>query len=242
VQGGHAYHVPGDGSGRASVVLGSTGSRANYRAATQSMRSICRGSGIAIQLGGRRQQRELAIRTRLRGGGIAGFGKWFQGQFPESIIKVQDGSSSQFDHVCFDMNGILHSACRHVCTNSRSPPSPPCSPPCPPCPTLTSPPKPHLPLSPMKMRPDSSRTTLFEKPSHITNGKLARNSRGLHYILRLRRRAHSVEHAVLRVYREIDFTLRTLKPGKSVVLAFDGPGPNAKLITQVPTFPCVARQ
>lgn len=42
-----------------------------------------------------------------------------------------------------------------------------------------------------------------------------------------------MEHAVLRVYREIDFTLRTLTPGKSVVLAFDGPGPNAKLITQV---------
>ena len=114
VHGGHAYHVPGDGFGRASVVLGSRGSKANSRAATQSMRSICRGSGTAIRLAEGRQQRELAIKTRLRGGGIAGFGKWFQGQFPESIIKVQDGSSSQFDHVCFDMNGILHSACRYV--------------------------------------------------------------------------------------------------------------------------------
>lgn len=37
---------------------------------------------------------------------------------------------------------------------------------------------------------------------------------------------------MLRVYRELDFTLRTLTPGQSVVLAFDGPGPNAKLITQ----------
>ena len=142
VHGGHAYHVPGDGFGRASVVLGSRGSKANSRAATQSMRSICRGSGTAIQLAEGRQQRELAIKTRLRGGGIAGFGKWFQGQFPESIIKVQDGSSSQFDHVCFDMNGILHSACRYVRNTFTSPLSPPCSPPHPSsCPTLNTPPK-----------------------------------------------------------------------------------------------------
>lgn len=88
------------------------------------------------------------------------------------------------------------------------------------------------------MQLNSSRTTLLERPSPITMAS-SPATRGLHSFLRLRRRAHSVEHAVLRVYREIDFTLRTLKPGKSVVLAFDGPGPNAKLITQVLVLPCV---
>lgn len=37
---------------------------------------------------------------------------------------------------------------------------------------------------------------------------------------------------ILRVYRDLDATLRILVPRKSVVLAFDGPGPVAKLLTQ----------
>ncbi|EKX50671.1 hypothetical protein GUITHDRAFT_66805 [Guillardia theta CCMP2712] len=46
------------------------------------------------------------------------------------------------------------------------------------------------------------------------------------------RKAKDFEHAILRVYKELDATLRTLIPTKSVVLAFDGPGPLAKLLTQ----------
>jgi hypothetical protein len=95
--------------------------------------------------------------SRLRGGGIAGFQRWFISQFPESVIKVQDGDGDVFDHVAFDMNGLLHSACL---------------------------------------------------------------------------KAKTLEHAVLRIFRDLDATLRVLQPRKSVVLAFDGPGPLAKLITQ----------
>jgi 5'-3' exonuclease len=88
---------------------------------------------------------------RLRGGGIAGFQRWFISQFPESVIKVQDGDGDVFDHVAFDMNGLLHSACL---------------------------------------------------------------------------KAKTLEHAVLRIFRDLDATLRVLQPRKSVVLAFDGPGPD----------------
>lgn len=48
---------------------------------------------------------------RLRGGGIAGFQRWFLSEFPEAVIKVYDGDMDTFDHVAFDMNGLLHSAC-----------------------------------------------------------------------------------------------------------------------------------
>ena len=94
---------------------------------------------------------------RLRGGGIAGFQRWFLSEFPEAVIKVYDGDVDTFDHVAFDMNGLLHSACL---------------------------------------------------------------------------KAKTLEHAVLRIFRELDATLRILQPRKSVVLAFDGPGPLAKLLTQ----------
>jgi len=93
----------------------------------------------------------------LRGGGIAGFQRWFTSEFPEAVIHVHDGDGDIFDHVAFDMNGLLHTACL---------------------------------------------------------------------------KAKTLEHAVLRIFRELDATLRTLQPRKSVVLAFDGPGPLAKLLTQ----------
>ena len=93
----------------------------------------------------------------LRGGGIAGFQRWFTSEFPEAVINVYDGDGDTFDHVAFDMNGLLHSACL---------------------------------------------------------------------------KAKTIEHAVLRIFRELDATLRVLQPRKSVVLAFDGPGPLAKLLTQ----------
>ena len=94
---------------------------------------------------------------KLRGGGIAGFQRWFVAEFPEAVINVYDGDGDTFDHVAFDMNGLVHSACL---------------------------------------------------------------------------KAKTIEHAVLRVFRELDATLRVLQPRKSVVLAFDGPGPLAKLLTQ----------
>jgi len=99
----------------------------------------------------------VARGLRLRGGGIAGFQRWFLSEFPEAAIKVYDGDGDTFDHVAFDMNGLLHSACL---------------------------------------------------------------------------KAKTLEHAVLRIFRELDATLRILQPRKSVVLAFDGPGPLAKLLTQ----------
>jgi hypothetical protein len=101
--------------------------------------------------------RQRALPLRLRGGGIAGFQRWFISQFPEAVINVYDGDGDTFDHVAFDMNGLLHSACL---------------------------------------------------------------------------KAKTLEHAVLRVFRELDATLRILEPRKSIVLAFDGPGPLAKLLTQ----------
>jgi len=73
------------------------------------------------------------------------------------LAQVKPGQEDTFDHVCFDMNPILHTACR---------------------------------------------------------------------------KASTVEAAVFRVYRELDATLKVLIPRKSVVLAFDGPGPYAKLLTQ----------
>lgn len=93
----------------------------------------------------------------LRGGGISGFQAWFKSEFAEAIMEVSDGYQDCFDHVAFDMNGILHTACR---------------------------------------------------------------------------RANTVEHAVLRVYRELDATLKIIVPRQSIILAFDGPGPYAKLLTQ----------
>lgn len=51
-------------------------------------------------------------RLRLRGGGIAGFQRWCMSQFPSAVIEVAPGQSDVFDHVCFDMNGLLHTACR----------------------------------------------------------------------------------------------------------------------------------
>ena len=44
----------------------------------------------------------------LRGGGIAGFQRWFTSEFPEAVINVYDGDGDTFDHVAFDMNGLLH--------------------------------------------------------------------------------------------------------------------------------------
>ncbi|KAJ1488850.1 hypothetical protein T484DRAFT_1782184 [Baffinella frigidus] len=41
---------------------------------------------------------------RLRGGGIAGFQRWFLGQFPDAALKVDQFQVDTFDHVCFDMN------------------------------------------------------------------------------------------------------------------------------------------
>eukprot|EP00953_Heterococcus_sp_UTEX-ZZ885_P028579 15237-Heterococcus_DN1.PRE.1 len=89
--------------------------------------------------------------------GIAGFSKWFSGTFPTAVLDVMPHQSDKFDHVCFDMNQILHVS--------------------------------------------------------------------LH-------RAKSEEEAVSTVFFQINNVLSTLKPRKSVVFAFDGSAPLAKLLTQ----------
>jgi XRN 5'-3' exonuclease N-terminus len=40
--------------------------------------------------------------------GIAGFSKWFSGTFQSAVLDVMPNQSDKFDHVCFDMNQILH--------------------------------------------------------------------------------------------------------------------------------------
>jgi XRN 5'-3' exonuclease N-terminus len=40
--------------------------------------------------------------------GIAGFSKWFSGTFQAAVLDVMPHQSDKFDHVCFDMNQVLH--------------------------------------------------------------------------------------------------------------------------------------
>ncbi|KAG5176067.1 hypothetical protein JKP88DRAFT_351243 [Tribonema minus] len=89
--------------------------------------------------------------------GIQGFSKWFKGVFHDSVMAVQPGQRDQFDHVCFDMNQILHVAVR---------------------------------------------------------------------------RSANEEQAIARTFTEISQVLKTLEPRRSVVFAFDGSAPLAKLLTQ----------
>lgn len=46
------------------------------------------------------------------------------------------------------------------------------------------------------------------------------------------RKARDEEHAIKRLLKEIARTLRVVRPKTSVVIAFDGPAPLAKIITQ----------
>lgn len=46
------------------------------------------------------------------------------------------------------------------------------------------------------------------------------------------RKARDEEHAIKRLLKEIARTLRVVRPKSSVVIAFDGPAPLAKIITQ----------
>jgi len=46
------------------------------------------------------------------------------------------------------------------------------------------------------------------------------------------RKARDEEHAIKRLLKEIARTLRVVRPKASVVIAFDGPAPLAKIITQ----------
>ena len=46
------------------------------------------------------------------------------------------------------------------------------------------------------------------------------------------RKAKDEDHAIRRLLKEIGRTLRVLRAKKTVVIAFDGPAPLAKIITQ----------
>jgi len=44
--------------------------------------------------------------------GILGLQKWLVARFPGSITRVSKGQSDRFDHVCFDLNQVIHMALR----------------------------------------------------------------------------------------------------------------------------------
>ncbi|CAM9209236.1 unnamed protein product, partial [Laminaria digitata] len=89
--------------------------------------------------------------------GIAGFHKWFSGAFPTAVIDAYPKQQELYDHVCIDMNQVLHVALR---------------------------------------------------------------------------KARDEDHAMRRIFRDVNHTLRRCAPRQSVVFAFDGSAPLAKLIVQ----------
>ncbi|CAM9324588.1 unnamed protein product, partial [Discosporangium mesarthrocarpum] len=90
-------------------------------------------------------------------GGISGLKSWFSGAFPNATSKLETGVCETFDHVCFDMNEILHTSLR---------------------------------------------------------------------------RANNEDHAIKRIFKEVNRVLRFCQPTKSIVFAFDGSAPLAKLMVQ----------
>ncbi|KAJ1472980.1 hypothetical protein T484DRAFT_1838055 [Baffinella frigidus] len=54
------------------------------------------------------------VMGQQRRSAIAGFQNWFRSEFPEAVLEVQAGQTDSFDHVCFDMNSVLHPACRRA--------------------------------------------------------------------------------------------------------------------------------
>lgn len=42
--------------------------------------------------------------------GISGFQKWTRKNFPDAVSQVEEGSFESFDHVCIDLNHVVHAA------------------------------------------------------------------------------------------------------------------------------------
>lgn len=53
--------------------------------------------------------------------GISGFQQWLRKSFPDAVWEIPNGASDEFDHVCIDVNHMLHAAAHRCKTPDKLP-------------------------------------------------------------------------------------------------------------------------